>query len=161
MFLNFEIPSEPYQLASMQAGKLKGVLKDLNPWCSHTAYSKTCLILLVLFWENDLRLSEVFITQLGQTNLYLSCLSVSSVTLRSQQSQYEQQTYFSNGSPALCTYPGGKTRSAFPVPRVCSLHTVCQARKTNLSELSFTRTSMPRSKYPWRGRCWGGIFMSY
>ncbi len=42
-------------------------------------------------------------------------------------------------------------RSAFPVPRDCSVHTVCQAGKTNLCELSFTRTSVPRSKYPsWR-----------
>lgn len=63
----------------MQGGKLKPgichyVRKDLNPWCSHTAYSKTCLILLVLFWENDLRLNKVFITQLGLLKQIFTCL---------------------------------------------------------------------------------------
>lgn len=37
-----------------------------------------------------------------------------------------------------------EVRSAFPVPRVCSLH----VGKTNLSELSFTWTLVPRSEYP-------------
>lgn len=106
---------------------------------------------LMLLWENEHKLNNLAITQPSLLKQVFMRPLNNSVTADSNSELFEinlcRTLLVGRGLHSLC--------------RVCSLHTVCQAGKTHLFELSFTWTSVPRSKNPWWGSCPGGNFMSY